>query len=160
MEHDIAWFKEHGMMPVQPELVVHLSIPRKPPSQNDFTRRFRTQRLGYITIKREWARWFAPANYKQRAFKGRPESFRAVTFRRLLGPGERKYDDDNLRGGLKPVRDILIETGWIVDDDASHAVFFYYQERSPIGGGPALVIRVYSGLYENRTTPLELQNLL
>ena len=58
---------------------------------------------------------------------------------------KRLLDDDNLRGGLKPVRDCLIAAGFIKDDSPKWGVFEYEQftlKHSPFDGKPAIVISI------------------
>lgn len=58
---------------------------------------------------------------------------------------KRLLDDDNLRGGLKPVRDCLITVGFIKDDSPKWGKFEYEQfviSESPFSGQPAIIIEV------------------
>jgi hypothetical protein len=63
-----------------------------------------------------------------------------ITFTRIMGKRERLYDDDNLIGGLKPVRDALVDVGIIDNDNAASAEFIYRQVRG--SAGPILEIDV------------------
>lgn len=60
---------------------------------------------------------------------------RIVKFTRLVGPRERRFDDDNFIGGCKPIRDVLVSMGYILDDDDAGAEFEYSQVSSPEGPG-------------------------
>jgi hypothetical protein len=58
---------------------------------------------------------------------------------------KRLLDDDNLRGGLKPVRDCLILAGFLKDDSPKWGVFEYEQfvlSQSPFDKRPALIIEI------------------
>jgi hypothetical protein len=58
---------------------------------------------------------------------------------------KRLLDDDNLRGGLKPVRDCLILAGFLKDDSPKWGVFEYEQfvlSQSPFDKRPTLIIEI------------------
>jgi len=84
-------------------------------------------------------RW-ASTNERKRAVKAfdlagvqsvsLPKKRRHVEILRLIPPHGNPMDDDNMRTGLKWVRDQLTERGWIVDDSRKWAEFDY-DERKP-----------------------------
>ncbi len=53
---------------------------------------------------------------------------RHVQFIRLIPKRGRLLDHDNFVGGLKPLRDCLIEQGWIYDDDKPNLRAYYKQD--------------------------------
>lgn len=57
---------------------------------------------------------------------------RRVTFTRFYGGRQREFDDDNLRTGLKMVRDALIREGLICDDNSRSADFGYVQIQTSV----------------------------
>jgi len=128
--------------------VTSLNIPRRPPSLNDITRKYRSRRWGYVTIKRIWRKEFAPC---PRQLRAKAEVRRRVRFTRWLGPRERIYDDDNYIGGLKPIRDILVELGYLVDDTETCAEFEYHQRSEVRRYGSNLVINIEE--FGNRPEP-------
>jgi hypothetical protein len=124
--------------------VYRLYVPERPPSLNEILRKYRN-RHAYKNLKTRWAgliRYHALSQtiLAANALKGP----RLVSFTRVLGPGERAYDDDNLEGGLKPIRDVMCRgtlkspgLGLILDDRKEAAAFQYDQVR---GERSALVI--------------------
>lgn len=64
-----------------------------------------------------------------------------VTFTRVMSYRQRPFDDDNLIGGLKPVRDALVDIGYLRNDDSSAAEFVYKQEKDE-DGDPRLRIEI------------------
>lgn len=126
------------------QLVCRFAIPLKPPSSNDLRRKARSPRIAVLMVRREWRRHFRPdvVAYARRTLHGP----RLVTFTRLMGPREREYDDDNLRGGLKPIRDLLCVgtpkhpgLGLLLDDRKETAQFEYVQIR---GERPMTIIDI------------------
>lgn len=119
-------------------------IPLQPPSQNDLRRMARRPWIATKMVKRQWVRWFHPMVVAHA--RGTLRGPRLVRFIRVMGPREREYDDDNLKGGLKPIRDLLsVGTkrnrglGVILDDRKETARFEYAQVRGP---APATIIEV------------------
>ena len=117
------------------------SVGRRPPSHGDFTRRFKSERLGYRTIKRSWWKEVPPPSYDMRA-----TGPRTVCFTRILGKGEREYDGGNFVGGMKPILDILVQRKWLVDDRGSQCMDYYFQKDPLERWSPMLVIELYEGL--------------
>jgi hypothetical protein len=105
------------------------TIPLRPPSLNDLNRRYRKMRWAREAVKRDWRPWFKGVPHDSKA-----TGFRLVLFTRFIGPGEREFDDDNFKGGVKAIRDLCREAGLILNDDPKSARFSYRQERA---GGPA-----------------------
>ena len=118
-----------------------LSVGRRPPSQNDFTKHYKSERFGYRKIKRSWWKEIPPPPHHLRA-----ASPRTVRFTRVLGKGERPFDDGNFVGGMKPILDILVARLWLIDDRASKCVAYYVQEDPPERWKAMLVIELYEGL--------------
>ena len=56
---------------------------------------------------------------------------RLVVFKRMYGPRCRAYDDDNLRDGLKYLRDHLKRLGWIYEDSRAW-IDTDYIDRQPL----------------------------
>jgi len=129
--------------------VYYLTIPRKPPSQNDFATRFDGRgKWKYFNAKRLWMKELPPPT----AFGHVARGTREIAALRLLGKGERPFDTANLTGGLKPVVDALVLRGWLVDDRPGLMVDLgSFQIPGPWRGvtGPALIIR----LADVRTPP-------
>lgn len=109
-------------------------IPLRPPSQNDLRRMARDPWLASLMVKRRWLRWFRidDVGKARRTLRGP----RLVRFTRVMAPGEREYDDDNLKAGLKPIRDLLCAgtprrpgLGVIIDDRKEVSRFEYHQVR-------------------------------
>jgi len=69
------------------------------------------------------------------------ETRKLVTLTRVMSYRQRPFDDDNLIGGLKPVRDALIDAGYIRNDDSSAAEFVYKQEKD-VDGEPRLRVEI------------------
>ncbi len=64
-------------------------------------------------LKRAWRFW-------------PPDRIRLVTFRRF---GPRRLDDDNLKAGMKPLRDALHVVGCTLDDSDRYTIFEYVQGK-------------------------------
>lgn len=77
----------------------------------------------------QWAVKVARVNHKITPATGK----RRVTLTRLYGKGCRAYDEDNLRGGLKPCIDSMVREGILQQDDRKHAEVHYRQERAADG---------------------------
>jgi len=119
-------------------------IPLRPPSQNDLRRKARNPWIATLMVKREWLRYFRAdqVGAARRTLRGP----RLVVFTRVMAPGEREYDDDNLRAGLKPIRDLLCVgtqrrhgLGIIIDDRKEVSRFEYHQVR---GDAAATIIDI------------------
>lgn len=111
-------------------------IPQKFPSLNDWTGR---SKWVYVRIKKVWLREFPPASI-HRAYctcRERPApcmGFRSVMLVRIYpkARGQRRLDDDNLRGGAKPILDALRAHGWLCQDSPLHVVT-RVEQRHPVG---------------------------
>jgi len=95
--------------------LLSLVIPRRMPTVNVWhggpAWKFSKERDAWL-VAIGWlpeVRWFA-ARQRQGA---RPCSVQIV---RLMEPGERRYDEDNLRGGAKPILDVLKRCGVLKSD--------------------------------------------
>jgi hypothetical protein len=67
--------------------------------------------------------------------------FRAGIITRQYGARKRRYDDENLVGGGKPLVDVLRDYAVLVDDRPGMWRGYYRQERSP-DGVDRIVIRL------------------
>jgi len=86
---------------------------------------------------------------------------RRVVFTRFYGRRRRPYDYANLVGGGKPLVDLLVESGYLVNDTESLFEGIYHQKRSP-DGTDSIRIEFYDflgevdvGDMEDYTTELE-----
>lgn len=111
----------------------------------DVPRRFPTVNVWHggpaWKYKRErdaWLREFPPTTALNRA-TGR----RAVFITRIYpkAPGQKRYDDDNLDGGAKPVLDALRRLGWLKGDSPAHCTK-EVDQRHPAPGEKAPSTRV------------------
>lgn len=68
--------------------------------------------------------------YEEGIQRANETSFRHVMFIRNIGKRGRLLDDDNFVGGLKPLRDVLTEKGYIWDDDKPHLKAYYKQVKT------------------------------
>ena len=102
--------------------MIRLVIPRRPPSQNDFTGK--GTRWAYHAIRSLWEEEVAAlAKPWMRA-----EGPRTVTVLRVYGGRERTFDWANGIGGLKPVIDALVTAGLLEDDDLVHLPKLDYEQ--------------------------------
>jgi hypothetical protein len=124
------------------------TIPRAVPSANDrlCNGRDRVSRAMYARARDSWANDLAV----MMRVHGIPAATapRRVTITRLWGKRQRLWDDDNLSGGAKLVRDAMrashaykrkgatrwvVGAGLIVDDSARWVTVDYVQVRAPDG---------------------------
>ncbi len=61
---------------------------------------------------------------------------------RILGRGQRLYDDDNLVGGAKQLIDAMVRCGWFADDSPAHLSVVCRQDASRRAAGPAVRAQV------------------
>ena len=95
----------------EPGWSVHLTIPLVPVSNNKLLRmHWRDRRR----LNRQWLDEIWVALHQARV-KGRPELDR-VRIRIEIQRPRRRRDDDNTRGGLKPVLDAMVKLGLLADD--------------------------------------------
>lgn len=113
----------------------NLVIKRQPPSLNKLIGMHWAVKH---RLKQTWIGELPWLNKDERATHRR-----VVKFTRLIGPRERRYDDDNFIGGCKPIRDALVSMGYILDDDDAGAEFVYSQIVSPDGPGLRIEISEY-----------------
>lgn len=104
-------------------------VHRRCPTVNDW---HGGPRWKYAALLKTWMREFPPCT-GGRARKG---SRRRVTVTRVYpkAPGQKRFDPDNLRGGIKPILDALKATGWIWNDHPSHTDVPDPQQRHPYPG--------------------------
>lgn len=127
-------------------LVQTLRFQRKAPSQNDYrvdqwTGRGRWK---YYRAKQSWFREIPPCPLPLAAMGRR----RLVLFTRWMGHRERAYDEENFKGGCKPILDVLVKKGWLVDDRRKMVETEYRQWRAwnrRVGATltPEMEIRIY-----------------
>lgn len=69
----------------------------------------------------------------------------AIVITRVIGPGQRKYDEDSIgRGNAKQILDSLVALGWFVDDGPKWIKNCdYRQVDDRRDEGPATIIDVY-----------------
>lgn len=113
---------------------VHLWLKCKAPSLNEINGARYLAGRGRSGRERWWGRYQSGRNrwqeFLDKAWSDeRADGPRKVTFTRIMGPRERPYDDDNLIGGLKSLRDYLVDCRFITGDSPEHATFVYKQER-------------------------------
>lgn len=153
-EHDHL---KHGATSVEcmfcgwnPFLVVtdswEFHVPRTVPSLNEIKgKNKKTLRWKYRSFRDSFQKDIAILLYNMSANSydanknGRPTK-RRVIMTRLMGKGEKTYDQDNLIGGCKPILDALTRNDIIVDDSKRWLVIHYKQERDR--NNPGLHIRV------------------
>lgn len=61
------------------------------------------------------------------------EGKRRIFFLRQWAAGKRAYDYGNLVGGFKPLLDMVVDCGLLIDDKPKHCADYYKQMRSPDG---------------------------
>lgn len=106
--------------------VHNLSAPRAFPSMNAW---HGGPDWKYKRVKADWLKEFPPAAVH------RARGQRLVSIVRLYPKkrGQRRYDDDNLRGGAKPILDALRAHGWLVNDSPQWCTL-EVRQRHPIQG--------------------------
>jgi len=122
-----------------------LKIPIDLPQVNKTIR----SRYGWAVRKRQkqlTRDWIAVHRCQERwSDKAKATGRRRVTFIRVLGPRQRKFDDDNLSAAFKPIRDALTEESLIVDDDPRHIEARYEQVDHERTVGPEIRIVITEG---------------
>jgi hypothetical protein len=115
-------------------MTIRLRILASTPSLNDWSNV--RQRWRYREIRRRWQRLLTDAVLEARAEMGRkilpwprPPSARVAVHVTRYAP--RFFDDDNFRGGLKPVLDGLKALALIGNDDPAHIQVTAEQVHSP-----------------------------
>ena len=117
-------------------MIVTWYIYRRCPTINDWNG---PKKWKYAKLAKEWLHEFPPAS-RQKA-KGKRMVLIIRVFKR--GVGQRRYDLDNLRGGVKVVVDALKKTGWLVNDSPKWCEIVVDQ-RHPVAGEwtPSTVVSV------------------
>lgn len=105
---------------------ITIVVRLKPPTQNELgaNKGGRGAWWQYAATKKLWASHIPPCPHHQRA--AGPRHLRVT---RVLGHRERAYDTMNLVGGLKPIVDLLVECGYLVDDRDQEFSFSVHQRR-------------------------------
>lgn len=126
------------------------NIHRKAPSLNKLISLEQSSRWAH-TKRGRYLYYKARKNYSREAWLQEvyeaPEGWdtskrKLVTLTRVMGYNERKYDDDNFIGGLKPLRDALVDAGLIANDNARSAEFKYEQVKGDPENEPMLTVEV------------------
>lgn len=94
----------------------------------------------YIKERKAWAA-LVPAL----PFNVRRETKRGVHVLRLMGKGQREYDDENLLRGVKALMDALVVAGFLKNDSPKWRVLSYDQLRAEV---PEPVVRTIIVLHE------------
>lgn len=95
----------------------------------------------YSKDKSKYLNWC----YRMQAIVQHPQPCTIVKHVDFVCFRRRELDDDNLRSGLKGLRDCFKEVGWIVDDNPRWATFTYSQYKihnSIQGGKPCIQITI------------------
>ncbi len=90
---------------------------------------------GYRTARRRWERLLKPYEKLPLA-----TNKRRVFFTRFWGRAKRPYDYGNLVGGFKPLLDMLVKCGLLVDDRPTFCEEYYRQFKSPDGQDCVILI--------------------
>lgn len=92
-------------------MTITWTIRRRCPTANDW---HGAPRWKYLRIAEIWLREFPPATVAPMIAAGP----RRVHVERIYprSPGQRRYDDDNLLAGTKPILDALAKRRWLVGD--------------------------------------------
>lgn len=107
--------------------IIEVFIPLQPPSQNQFGRHRKGRGAWkYYQAKDSWTKWIPPLVLSRRP---RVPVRLIVTRIMPFGKGVRKYDNANLRGGLKPIIDAFKDAGYMVDDGDDWLTAEYRQVR-------------------------------
>src|SRR5262249_11936264 len=96
--------------------------------------------LRWKGIERKWRRALPEPLPEQKAL-GR----RSLRFVRIMTPRERRMDRWNLEGGLNlVVVDMLVQLGWLVDDEETAVEMLPAVQRLAVGGeaAPAMLIEI------------------
>jgi len=114
---------------------VLLSVPEASPSANLWT--YRPWGV-YYSIHKHWAMLILLAKAEAKAWRQPNGKVRA----HIVRESKRLLDDDNFRGGLKPILDSLRDHRLIVDDDAEHLSLTAEQRRIGKGHFPHTLIEL------------------
>jgi hypothetical protein len=114
--------------------MLRLRILRSTPSLNDWSNV--RQRWRYREIRRQWQRAISEAVLEAREQTGRkvlpwPRPPKGVVQIHVTRYAPRRFDDDNFRGGLKPVFDGLKSLELIDNDGPANIEVTAEQVRSP-----------------------------
>lgn len=99
----------------------------------------RWQQAVYRRKRDAWHWAFKVARINHGITHARPGSKRRVHFVRVMGPKQRAFDDDNLRGGCKMVLDAMVLEGLVHDDRPEFVEVSYDQQR---GARPGLIVTI------------------
>ena len=131
--------------------MICLRIPLKAPGKNDLRPDPRVMRIGRSVLPSAYLRWKGierkweralPAPTKDQRATGR----RSVRFVRVMSTREKRMDRWNLEGGLNlVVVDMLVEMGWLIDDDEASVDMLPAVQRLAVNGdlpAPATYIEI------------------
>lgn len=137
-------------MTEKPPRKVTLEIEEfRPLSLNEINSLRASSRYAYTARGRGYTYWLA-SSARAKSIVPEPASTEqmikgpcTVTFTRIMCYKEKSYDDDNLIGGLKGVRDALVHHGYISGDGPRSGVKFKYkQKRDVMAQSPSLIIEI------------------
>jgi len=80
---------------------------------------------------RKWYEKHIPYTYEIKEPRANYREKRKVEITRIYGSPYKQLDEDNFKGGLKPLLDTLTNKGWIYNDDATHLECTYNQLKIP-----------------------------
>ena len=94
--------------------------------------------------------WYRPAAERKRIAEMLHDHVRepfdgpvCVLYTRILGPGQRAWDNDNLAASCKQLQDALTELGWWYDDSAKWLSVIGYRHAEHRGEFPAVMVSVF-----------------
>jgi hypothetical protein len=118
-------------------------ISRRTPTLNDWNG---APRWKYPSIRETWLAEIRWAEFNRRkcilTAPGPTRARMVVTVTRILRKGDRLYDDDNARGGCKPILDALRKAGVIHNDSPRWCRLEVVQRRDLQEKGHRTVIEI------------------
>lgn len=118
------------------------AIPLNVPSANTAGKNSKdfAQRKKYQKLRDEAGLWLKGAK-NLLAIPDATEK-RSILWTRILGPGQRVYDDSNFVSGLKPIEDQAVACGLLIDDKNKWYERLTDQTSEDRGMGPALRVMI------------------
>lgn len=89
----------------------------------------------YRKARNRWKRLLQPYNHLPKA-----TGHRRIHFTRFWGKGKRAFDYGNLVGGFKPLLDMLVADGHLVDDKPKFCSEYYRQYKAPDGKEHVVIV--------------------
>jgi len=120
---------------------VRLVVPIKPPGKNDLRPDPRVTRMGQSILPSAYLRWKGYERKWRKALEDlapredqRASGRRSLRFTRIMSAHEKRMDRWNLEGGLNlVVVDMLVQLGWLLDDDEDCVEMLPAQQRRAWG---------------------------